>query len=136
MKILYNNNNNKKKTLPRLIHLSASKFLYPYLSHKSTNASTVLHKELHFSPLLSFFTELLGSRLKTRPRAPPQPQRRVLFGTVCQSGKRTPCSVLSAHIITQCSRSPLNFHSQKASPNLIILVFHQVERFGRWRIGI
>lgn len=106
MKTLYN------KKLPRLIHLSAPKFLYPYLTHKSTNASSVLDKELHFSPS-EFFLQAAGITSEDETLCSPQPQRRVLFGTVCQSGKSTPCSVPSAHIITQLSHSPITSTPKK-----------------------
>lgn len=120
--------------LPRLTHLSASQFLYPRLTRKSTNASSVLHKE-HFSSSVLFFLQAAGITLWPPTTLHP-PERAALFGTVSQSGKKhsLSCPFCSYHHPTL----PLaqNFHSQKASPNLIILVFHQVERFSRWRIGI
>lgn len=119
-----------KPILPRLIHLSNSQFLYPYLTHKSANASSSLDKELHFS-LLSVFAPSCWDHVWGR-----DPQRTVLFRTVCQSGKSVPCSAPSVHIITQHSNSPRTSTPKKASRNLIILVFHQVERCGLWRIGI
>lgn len=116
--------------LPRLINLSNSKFLYPYLTHKSTNASSALDKELHFSLLCVFFSKLLRSRLGTRP-----PENSLVWDCLSVRKKHSLfCPFCSYHHPTL--KLPQNFHSQKASPNLIILVFHQVERFGRWRIGI
>lgn len=75
------------KRLPRLIHLSTSKFLYPYLTHKSTNASLAFHKELLHSPLWAFFSKLPGSRLKTRPCAPPSPREESCLGPLVSQQK-------------------------------------------------
>lgn len=90
--------------LPRLIQLSNSQFLYPYLTRKSTSASSVFHKELHFSSsvfFLSCWDHVWGRDHAPPPPSPLSPQRTALFGAACQSGKSAPCSVCSAHIITQ-----------------------------------
>lgn len=123
MKTLY-------KKWPRLIHLSRPKFLHLYLTHKSTNASSVLHKELHFIPLGVFSG--ITSKDDPTPTITPGPREES-----CLSVRKKPslfCPFCSYHHPTL--PLPHNFHSQKASLNLIILVFHQVERFGWWRIGI
>ena len=112
------------KKLPGLIHPSTSPFL---------------------SPLIWPTNQPMHPRSSTKnispPRCPPTPppippREPPCLGLSVSQGKSAPCSVHSAHIITQHSHSPRTSTPQKASPNLIILVFHQVERFGRWRIGI
>lgn len=78
----------------------------------------ILHKE-HFSSSVFFFffsfSKLLGSGLVTRPSTTPSnpPREQPCLGLSVSQEKSAPCSVCSAHIITQHSHSPRTSTSKK-----------------------
>lgn len=111
MKTLYNRNCQDKFICQPL---NFSTLIWPTNQPTHPQSST---KNFIFPPLLFFSTSCWDHVWGQDPRCPhppppPSSKTAASFGTVCQSGKSSPCSVRSAHIITQHSRStPKNFHS-------------------------
>lgn len=123
----------------QLIYLSALRFLCSYRSHKSCNSSLKPPQRTSFSPpsSVSFHELLQGSCQGKRPLTP-LPSQRCLVGS-CPSLREKVFLVPPVQLMSSPGAPPIfsqSLHSWKTAANLITLMFHQVESFGRWRFGI